>query len=266
MGKKNVVSIEDRIPKLKQERKKKANRRLIFYLSIFFLLISIIVYLQSPLSYVRTIDVSGNSFVKDEEIIEASSIGEKTNIWSVNASEISRAVNDNPVIQQSDVNRKLPWTIEISVSEFDHVGYMKQDEHYFPVLGDGNVLENLQQSSVDGNAPLLLGFSDEKYLNQLTGELKKLPESVLQLISEIHWNPSDENQHKILLYMNDGYMVDGTIRDLAEKMRVYPSIVSQLGSESKGIIHIGAGVYFEEFNAESEEDSDNQESTNEHEQ
>ncbi|WP_245745254.1 cell division protein FtsQ/DivIB [Lentibacillus persicus] len=259
MGKKNVVSIEDRIPKLKQERKKKANRRLIFYLSIFFFLISIIVYLQSPLSYVRTIEVSGNSFVEDDVIIEASTIGKKTNIWSVSESEVSQAISENPVIQKAEVNRNLPWTIDINVSEFSHVGYIKRDDRYSPVLGDGKVLENVKQRTVDGNAPLLMGFSETSYLNQMSEELKKLPESVLQLISEIHWQPSEKNEHKILLYMNDGYMVDGTIRNFADKMRVYPSIVSQLDPESKGVIHIGAGVYFEEFNA----DTDNQESSNE---
>ena len=39
MEKKNVVSIEDRIPKLKEARKKKANRRLHF-LSIYFFLLN----------------------------------------------------------------------------------------------------------------------------------------------------------------------------------------------------------------------------------
>ncbi|QKY68962.1 cell division protein FtsQ/DivIB [Lentibacillus sp. CBA3610] len=266
MGKKNVVSIEDRIPTLKQERKKKANRRLIFYLSIFFFLISIIVYLQSPLSHVRTIEVSGNSFVENDEVIEQSGITKGTNIWTVSESNAKQTINENPVIQDVEVNRQLPWTIEIDVNEFGHVGYVQQNENYYPVLGNGKVLEELQQNTVSGKAPLLLGFSDEEYLTQMTQELKNLSESILELISEVHWQPSDGNQHKILLYMNDGYIVDGTIRNFADKMSIYPSIVSQLDPESKGIIHIGAGAYFEEFNTTAEEDPDGSESSDETEQ
>src|SRR5699024_5011527 len=78
---KKVISIEDRIPKLKEERKKKANRRLIFYLTIFFILIACVVYLQSPYSNVKEITVTGNDVVPIEEIKELSGIDDETNIW-----------------------------------------------------------------------------------------------------------------------------------------------------------------------------------------
>ncbi|MDY0396300.1 FtsQ-type POTRA domain-containing protein [Virgibacillus halophilus] len=81
---KNIVSIEDRIPKLKHARKKKANRRMISYICIFFCLISIIVYLQSPLSKIKKLAVTGNSYLTDQEIIQQSKLTKNTNIWSVN--------------------------------------------------------------------------------------------------------------------------------------------------------------------------------------
>src|SRR5699024_8577115 len=260
------VSIEDRIPTLKQERKKKANRRLIFYLSIFFLLISIIVYLQSPLSHVRTITVSGNSFVSDERVIEQSGIAKGKNIWTVNEAEAIRVIKENPVIDEADVNAKLPWTVDINITEFNHVGYAVQNDSYYPILGNGKVLKDLEQKATGGEAPLLIGFSDDEYLKAMTQELKKLPKGILELISEIHWQPSDDNERKIKLYMNDGYIVDGTIRDFADNMSVYPSIVSQLDKESKGIIHIGAGAYFEEFATSEENNSEEEESGNENEE
>src|SRR5699024_3488929 len=83
MEKEKIVSIEDRIPKLKEARKKKANRRLVFYLSIFFLLISIIVYLQSPLSQVKHIEVNGNKVLTDKEVIQKSGLALDAKIWVV---------------------------------------------------------------------------------------------------------------------------------------------------------------------------------------
>ncbi|WP_099157996.1 cell division protein FtsQ/DivIB [Virgibacillus ndiopensis] len=260
MSKKNIVSIEDRIPKLKQARKKKANRRLIFYLSIFFLLIAVIVYLQSPLSHVKTVQVTGNTFVSEKEIIEQSKLLDDTNIWTIDKKEINQAIHKNPVIKSVSLDKKLPWTVEIKIKEYKKVGYIKKDDRYYPVLGNGQQLDSLEQKTLNGDAPLLLNFTDEKELQNMTNELKKLPQSILNIISEIHWVPTDENTKKIVLYMNDGFMVDGTIRDFAEKMEVYPSIVAQLKPDSKGIIHIGVGAYFESFDKKesSEEEIENE--------
>lgn len=256
MSKKKIVSIEERIPKLKQARKKKANRRLVFYLSIFFFLISIIVYLQSPLSHIKTINVIGNSYSADEEIIKQSKLTTKSNIWTINPSDIENEISKNEIVESVEVNRKLPWTVEIELKEFERVGYVERDHIFYPILGNGTTLGGAGQEHYNGDAPLLAEFSDEAYLHRMTSELQKLPENILNLISEIYWKPVDENKNKILLYMNDGFMVDGTIRNFAEKMEVYPSIASQLEPDSKGIIHIGVGAYFESFASPSDEEAE----------
>lgn len=247
MGKKKVVSIEERIPQLKQARKKKANRRLIFYLSIFFVLISIIVYLQSPLSHVHSIEVTGNKALSDKEVVQKSSLTTNTNIWMIDESKIKKMLNKNPIIESVQVNKQLPWTVELEIDEYNSVGYVKRDGFYYPILGNGKVLTKLKRKSTNGDAPLLIDFNDESKLNKMTDELKKLPQNIRSLISEIHWKPKEDNKNKIVLYMSDGYMVDGTIRNFAKNMKVYPSIVAQLDPKSKGIIHIGVGVYFESF-------------------
>jgi len=259
MNKKKVLPIEDRIPKLKQERKKRANRRLILYLSILFLLISIIVYLQSPLSHIRTIQINASSFILDEEIIESSGISEGMNIWRVRKSELEdKLIEDFSIIESVTVNRKLPWTIEIDIEEYDRVGYL-EDEYYYPLLGNGEILDQLGQDRYHGDAPLLTGFTEDEYLHRMANELEKLPGSVFNLISEIHWNPTDKNKNKILLYMSDGYIVDSTIRNFGDNFVIYPSVVSQLDSEDKGVIHLGAGAYFESENEDPDEQTDEEE-------
>lgn len=247
-----VVSIEDRIPKLKQERKKKANRRLVFYLSIFFILISIIVYLQSPLSNVKNIVVSGNDYITKDEMIKQSQLTNQTNIWMIDNKNIEKMIQKNPIIESVDVKRKLPSTVKIQVVENRHVGYIEKDENVYPIFGNGTVLSTPAKSL--GNSPLLLDFSDEDQLTKMVMELEKVPQNILNLISEIHWEPQDKNKNKVMLYMNDGFIVDATIRDFANKIQIYPSIASQLEPGIQGIIHIGVGAYFEEFNAEDDKD------------
>ncbi|MFA1818657.1 cell division protein FtsQ/DivIB [Virgibacillus oceani] len=254
MSKKKIVSIEDRIPKLKQARKKKANRRLVFYLSIFFFLISIIVYLQSPLSHIKTIQVNGNSFLTDEEVIEHSELETSTNIWTINRDEIVERITNNPIVESAELNRILPRTVEINLEEYEHVGYVEDGNGYLPLLGNGTVLESMHQSSPNGDAPIIFGFNDEEYLQRMSSELEKLPKDISNLISEIHWTPAEDDSNKLLLYMNDGFLVDGAIRNFAERMEVYPSIAAQLDEGAQGIIHIGVGAYFESFDEPSTED------------
>lgn len=254
MEKKKIVSIEDRIPKLKEVRKKKANRRLIFYLSIFLLLVSAIVYLQSPLSYVKTIDITGNMDVSEIEVIDQSQLTYETNIWSVKQKAIQDSLKTNPIIKTAEVKKKLPWTIEIRIEEYDRVGYVKDKNAYYLVLGNGNTLS--EATPFIGDAPIIEGFTEETYFQSMVAELHELPKSIMNLISEVHWQPSEGNKNKIILYMNDGFIVDGTIRKFSEKMQIYPSIIAQLEPGSEGIIHIGVGAYFENFNENEENDDE----------
>lgn len=246
MSDEKIVSIEDRIPKLKQQRKKKANRRLIFYLSLFFILISVIIYIQSPLSSIKNIEVTGNKYLSKTEIIEETQLTKDTNIWKVNKDDVKNAIKNDPIIKTVKVKRKLPGTISIELEEYELVGYVRDEESHKPIFENGQQI-SVSDRYAKGDAPVLLGFDDNEVLQTMTKQLQQLPPTILQLISEIHWEPEDENNHKIILFMNDGFMVDGTIRNFAEKMQVYPSIVSQLDPDKKGIIHIGVGAYFEQF-------------------
>src|SRR5699024_9136771 len=116
MDKKTIVSIEDRIPKLKEARKKKANRRLIIYLCAFFLLISLIVYLQSPLSHVKHIEVNGNNFLTKKTVKKLSTVTKKTNIWTLSKNEIEKKLTDNPVIESVDRKSTRLNSSHVSIS------------------------------------------------------------------------------------------------------------------------------------------------------
>src|SRR5690625_1011654 len=107
-----IISIEERIPRLKESRKKKANRTLLLYLTLFFILIAIIVYLQSPFSDVKEINVLGNEMIPMEQIVEYSKIKEDTNIWRVYPNDVEKDISEHPLVAEVSVKRKLPQTIE----------------------------------------------------------------------------------------------------------------------------------------------------------
>lgn len=102
-----VVSLEDRIPKLQQQRKQKTNRRLISFLSIFFLLILLVIYFQSPLSKVSSITVKGNVHVESEKIIEMSKITTSNGFWNINTTKTSQLIEDHLQIKQATVEKSF---------------------------------------------------------------------------------------------------------------------------------------------------------------
>lgn len=247
MEKGKIVSLEDRIPKLKQQRRRKANRRLILLLSLFFSLILIVAYVQSPLSRVKDIIVKGNEFYSGNEIIEKTGLSDKTNIWKVKKQDISAKLEHLPEIKKANV--RIIWlnSIEIQISEYKKLAYLKKGDFYNPVLENGTILENRKTGKYPVNAPILISFKHGTALTALLGELGKLPAEVLNSISEIKYAPNSIDPDHISLFMNDGFEVSATINGFSEKMSHYPAIISQLDPNKKGIIDLEVGSYFKAY-------------------
>jgi cell division protein FtsQ len=259
MEKGKIVSIEDRIPKLKQQRRKKANRRLILLLLLFFSLIACVVYFQSPLSHVKTVEVRGNELYPKDKLLSLIGMTESTNIWKVNEKSIEGKLRSLPEIKSADVKIKLPHTIIVNVKEYSRIAYIAKDASYFPVLENGEILKKEQTTDLPVSAPLLIGFSEGDVLEEMIFNLQKLPDEVLNSISEIHHKPKKTDAYRIVLYMNDGFEVNATLRNFTEKMAHYPSIVSQLDPDKKGVIDLEVGSYFKAFDEEGAENAEDEE-------
>jgi cell division protein FtsQ len=254
--KKNVVSIEDRIPKLKEQRRKKANRRLISLLLLFFILIACILYFQSPLSHVQTIKVTGNDVYSDKDIIQKANLSSDTNIWKVENEEVEKKISQLPEIKKVEVKKQFPATVSIGIEELKRIAYVSVENYFLPVLENGKILNSNQNTSIPLNAPILFQFTEDAMLKEMIKAIDQLPEEVLNSISEVHYDPTESDEFHIFLYMNDGNEVSATIRSFAEKMVHYPAIVSQLEPNQKGVINLEVGSYFKAFEPEGDEPVD----------
>lgn len=243
----NVVSLEDRIPKLKQQRRRKANRRLIFLLFIFFFLIVCVVYFQSPLSHVKTITVKGNKIYTQSEIINISGVSQKTNIWKVNEDEVEKSIRKLPEIKKVQVSIQWPNTVMVKLLEEKRVAYVAKENVLYPVLENGKILKKHEKENIPMNVPVLKGFSEGDIMKELLSGLSQMPIEVKNAISEIHYSPKETDDYHIMLYMNDGFEVSASLHNFSSKMAHYPSIVSQLNPDKKGIIDLEVGSYFKAF-------------------
>lgn len=254
---KKVVSLEDRIPKLQQQRKQKTNRRIISFLSVFFLLILLVIYFQSSLSKVASISVEGNETVDSKKVIEMSGISSTTGFWNINSDKVKTAVEKHLQIKSVTVKKKFPNHIVLLVEENKSIAYLEKDGAYLPILENGQVLKD-RKVTAPADAPVLIDWQSEEQIKEMISELKLISPSIFNSISEIHHIPDKTDPWLVRLYMNDGYEVIASVRTFSEKMETYPAIVSQLDDESIGVIHLEVGTYFESYEPLTNEEEENE--------
>lgn len=254
---KKVVSIEDRIPKLRETRRKKANRRFIFYLTCLLVLIVFVVYLQSPLSYVRQINVTGSQFVSKEVILRQSDLSTERSLWSFRLENIEAKILELPEIKSAKVTRSWTHEVTVAVTEHKKIAYIDQGESLSPLLESGHTLDHVEKVDYKGDAPLLIGFDNEEIRRLMIEGMQALPTYLLSHISEIHYSPTEANPYQVHLNMIDGFELLTTIRGFSEHIKAYPSVVSQLDQANPGLIEIDhSGAIFNQFSEQPTTDPD----------
>lgn len=257
-----MISLEDRVPKLKEKHRQKANRQLIAFVSTFFLLILVIIYLQTPLSKVSTVRVEGAVNVPEETIKKLSGITSETSFWKIDKEEIISSIKKNKQVKDVVVQKQFPSSVILTIKENTRVAYVFKNSMFYPILENGDLLERQERLTVP-DAPILMDWSKPELIQVMSKQLKKLPKSVSNAISEIHHTPTKTDQEQVTVFMSDGNQVIATIRTFAKKMKSYPKIVSQLDPNVKGIIHLEVGSYFEAYDKEQLKSENEEQTSNE---
>jgi len=244
-----VIDIEERIPTLREKRRKRTNFKFIFLLVLFLVTLFLLLYFQSPYSVIKKVEVIGADLVEPDVYEEQSTLQTGDSMWGFKIAEVEEKISKSHWVKEVEVKRKWLTTVQIEVREWDKVAYISLDNELYPMLENGEVFKEASTlESID--APLFLEFKDEKLRKRLLTELAKLDSTVLSLISQINSTPSSSDPYAITLYMNDGYEVRAEVTTLAEKLNYYPSIVAQIenaGSNEKGIIDIEVGSYYRSY-------------------
>ncbi|MBB5172170.1 cell division protein FtsQ/DivIB [Texcoconibacillus texcoconensis] len=259
MSDKKVVDLEERIPTLKEQRKQRANHRLILYLSVFFLLIASVVYFQSPLSNIQNVEVINNDYVADDWIITETHFLDAS-FWGYDDRSAEEQLLSHPQLAEVKFSRRFPNTIVVDVDEYNRVAYTYEDG------GLSTILETGERMVIDKNgetyptdAPLLVNFDEHDIQKEMALELTELAPELSVRMSEVHLRPTESDEKRIHVYMNDGFEVHSTVNDFSERLDAYPSIVKQLDPEVEGIIHMRMNPYFEPFTTEEDNEGERQE-------
>lgn len=239
-----VIDIEERIPTLRERRRKRTNRKFAALLFIFVSLLLVLLYSQSTYSEIQSIEVKGAELFDGESYKQASTLQIGDSMWSFNSDEIERHIESLEWVESVSVQKKWLTSVEVEIEEFVEMGYLDQGNNYQVVLSNGIVL-NQPVTNVEG--PIFSNFEDEAKREALVEQLVNTEPEVQNLISQIILDPEEERADYITIYMNDGNEIKAILSTLAEKINYYPSVTAQL-EEQKGVIDMEVGIYFRSFN------------------
>ncbi|MDN4492425.1 cell division protein FtsQ/DivIB [Ureibacillus aquaedulcis] len=247
-----IIDIEERIPTLREKRRKRTNFKFIFLIILFLVTLFLLLYFQSPYSEIKKVEVIGAELVDADFYREQSTLQTGDSMWGFKVTDVKDQLSKEHWVKDVTVKRKWLTTVRIEVKEWQKVAYISLENELYPMLENGDVFK--EASSIEPiDAPLFLEFKDEKLRKRLLEELAKLDSTVLSLISQINSTPTSADPFAVTLFMNDGYEVRAEVTTLAEKLNYYPSIVAQIesaGSSEKGIIDIEVGSYYKSFKDE----------------
>lgn len=209
--------------------------------SILVLLLS--VYLLTPLSTIKNIEVKGNRNTQADDIKQASGIQDSdyTLALLLDKERYAERIKSNHWIESAKIDYQFPTNFTIEVKEFDIVGYYVSGEEHYPILSSGTV----ESTPVDRlNLPetyLTVTFNDEQQVKELITGLSTISEDIKSQIQKIELAPSKATADLLKITMLDTDEILVPLSELSKKLPYYSKIKPQLSEPS--VVDMEAGVY-----------------------
>lgn len=206
---------------------------------IFLLFLGLFIYgvyflLKLPIT---NIYIKGNSYLKDQEMIEMLGIGEYPAISTTFS--LNKKVEKEPLIEKIKVTHKNIRELHIQVFENTPLFYNASSQK--TILKDGRETEKKVQG------PVLLNYVPDKKYKVLMMKMAKVNTNILHKISEIKYDPNDKDDERFLMSMNDGNYVYVTL-GYFDRIDTYLDIMTQMSKKfdgKKGILFLDSGGYFQ---------------------
>lgn len=219
---------------MKKRVKKRRRLKIGRILLAFFLLFLTIFVIYSILNLkITNIFISGNYYLSDQQIIDASSIGDYPSV--IKGVKQIKNLKDNIYIKDVRVKVRKITQVYIEVTENRPLFYSIDMEK--TVLLDGRT------TSEKYPTPTLLNYVIDSVYPTFVEEIGKLDIDILNRISEIKYEPNDVDDNRFLLLMTDGnyvYINNSTFYKLSKYMEIIRNFPNK-----KGVLYLDYGNNFE---------------------
>lgn len=239
-----VIDIEERIPTLRERRRKRTNRKFLLLLLIFLIFLAVLFYSRSDYSKIQSIAVSGASLYDEPEYIEASSLAVGDSMWSFSTDDIEQIISEKEWVDSVAVEKKWLTGVGISITEYPSIGYLEKDNGYQKLLANGYAVE-LPVDIVDG--PIFTNFENAETRQELSDQLDQLQPEVSNMLSQVLLVEGETESASVTLYTTDGNEIRAKLNSMAEKLAYYPSLIAQLEDGQKGVFDMEVGITFRSY-------------------
>lgn len=252
-----IENKNNKIPKKNKKKVKKLSNKQIIRrkfiikatgcITIMALLVGVIIYtMLSPIFAIKTIIVSTDGKLTEQEIIGLSSITLNENTFKFTKKQIIQNIKENSYVDSVSIERKLPDKIEINVKErtprfiflygnayvyINNQGYMleiSKDYNEYPII------EGFRTKEEDIKPGNRLCLEDLKDLSTILNimEIAKT-EELDKLITKI--DLSDKNNYKIIMEKEDKTAHLGDCSSLDQRMLWIKAILQRESGKSGDI-------------------------------
>jgi cell division protein FtsQ len=206
--------------------------------------------MTSSLFNIKTINVTGNNRVSQQEIIRLSGLSYQQNIFRINSKETMKNVFQSPYVEKIKIRRGLPNIINIDIIEREPLVLVPYVGSYLFVDAQGIVVE-INSSIAGMNLPVINGlkFNTFKLGEEIKVENKLQLASAIALINQIKKTGisqeiaeiNAENILNLKLITKSGIKVNlGDDSNINTKIPLAKAILQDLNSKNlKGTVEMG---------------------------
>lgn len=201
------------------------------------------IYLLTPFSTLKNIEVTGIVETNADQIKEASGIRDSDYTFSLllNKDKHAEMIKSNHWIESASIHYQFPTNFTIQVKEYGIVAYYVSGEDHYPILSSGTV-ETSPVSLVSlPETYMSVLFNDEQQVKALIEQLAEVSPEIKQAIKTIELAPTNVTSDllKITMYDTDEILVP--LSELGKKLPYYSKIKPQLTVPSG--IDMEVGIY-----------------------
>ena len=201
------------------------------------------IYLLTPYSTLKNIQVTGTVETNADQIKEASGIRDSDYTFDLllNKDKHAEMIKSNHWIESASIHYQFPTNFTIQVKEYGIVAYYVSGEDHYPILSSGTV-ETSPVSLVSlPETYMSVLFNDEQQVKTLIEQLAEISPEIKQAIKTIELAPTSVTSDllKITMYDTDEILVP--LSELGKKLPYYSKIKPQLTVPSG--IDMEVGIY-----------------------
>ncbi|WP_214881699.1 MULTISPECIES: FtsQ-type POTRA domain-containing protein [unclassified Exiguobacterium] len=241
-----VRSLEDRIPYMKKQRRKKANRRMFSVLSLFGILILLVVYMQTSMSNVKEVTVSGLYWLEESYVFQDMELDTSTKFIGLSPKKMSAQMEKLPGVKRVEIDRSWYNLVYVNVTEEKMIAYARADKGDVVVLADGSLhpTGTITDPRKLKDGPLLREFNSEQELEKIASELEQVDDATRARMSEIILSKQKGEPTRYEIFMNDGNTLLTPPLKLSETVSKYGEIYENIPKGERGTIVMDGGFYF----------------------